>query len=45
VLLEHGEYDDPTELATHDLPFQLGAGAFAILTAWVLWIGPASVLG
>jgi 4-hydroxybenzoate polyprenyltransferase len=44
VLLEHGEYDDPTELATHDLPFQLGAGAFAILTAWVLWIGPASML-
>ncbi len=42
VLLEHGEYDDPTELATHDLPFQLGAGAFAVLTAWVLWIGPAA---
>jgi decaprenyl-phosphate phosphoribosyltransferase len=39
VLLEHGEYDDPTELATHDLPFQLGAAAFAVITAWVLWIG------
>lgn len=43
VLLEHGEYDDPTELATRDLAFQLGAGAFAVLTAWVLWTGAAGI--
>lgn len=43
VLLEHGEYDDPTELATNDLPFQLGAGAFAVLTAWVLWVGASGL--
>lgn len=43
VLLEHGEYDDPTELATHDLAFQVGAGAFAVLTAWVLWIGASGL--
>ncbi|MEQ8845169.1 MAG: decaprenyl-phosphate phosphoribosyltransferase [Phycisphaerales bacterium] len=42
VLLERGEFDDPTELATRDKPFQLAALAFVALTAGlVLWAGPA----
>lgn len=32
VLLERGEYDDPTELAANDRPFQLAAVLFAGLT-------------
>lgn len=32
TLLERGEHDDPTELATKDLPFQLAAGVFALIT-------------
>jgi 4-hydroxybenzoate polyprenyltransferase len=32
VLLERGEYDDPTELATRDRPFQLAAAVFAAIT-------------
>jgi len=32
VLVERGEYDDPTELAWRDLPFQAAAGSFVILT-------------
>ena len=43
VLLERGEYDDPTELATHDRAFQIAAAAFAAVTAClVLWAGPAN---
>lgn len=38
VLIEQGEYDDPTELAIHDRPFQLGAAAFAVITAVVMWV-------
>ncbi|TVQ64888.1 MAG: hypothetical protein EA379_00650 [Phycisphaerales bacterium] len=38
VLLERGEYDDPTELAMHDRAFQAGAALFAIVTAVVFWI-------
>ena len=38
VLLERGEHDDPTELATKDLPFQIGAGAFAVITAAWFWL-------
>lgn len=42
ILLERGEYDDPTELATRDRDFQLAALIFAGLTAaLVLWAGPA----
>lgn len=33
LLLERGWYDDPTELAAHDRPFQLAAGIFALMTA------------
>lgn len=38
VLVEQGRYDDPTELAVHDRPFQLGGLIFVGLTAIVmLW--------
>lgn len=45
VLLERGTYDDPTELASSDRPFQLAAAAFAALTLALMmarhghWIG------
>ncbi|MCC6425537.1 MAG: UbiA family prenyltransferase [Phycisphaerales bacterium] len=39
VLVERGDYDDPTELATHDRPFQASAILFAILTA-TAWLYP-----
>jgi len=32
VLLEAGRYDDPTELATHDRPFQVAGIAFLLVT-------------
>lgn len=32
VLLERGQYDDPTELAASDRPFQAAAGLFGALT-------------
>ena len=42
VLLERGEYDDPTELATRDRSFQAAALLFGVFTAMlVLWAGPA----
>lgn len=42
ILLERGDYDDPTELATKDRDFQLAALVFGALTAvLVLWAGPA----
>lgn len=42
ILLERGDYDDPTELATRDRDFQLAALVFGALTAvLVLWAGPA----
>ena len=41
VLLEHGTYDDPTELAAKDRAMQLAVGLFGILTlatlTWKLW--------
>jgi decaprenyl-phosphate phosphoribosyltransferase len=38
VLLEKGVYDDPTELAARDRPFQVSAGLFCVLTAAaVVW--------
>ncbi len=33
VLLERGDYDDPTELAGHDRPFQLSVAIFSLITA------------
>jgi decaprenyl-phosphate phosphoribosyltransferase len=38
VLLERGEYDDPTELAARDRPFQLAVAVFGLITA-VLVVG------
>jgi decaprenyl-phosphate phosphoribosyltransferase len=38
LLLEHGRYDDPTELAVSDRPFQMAAAAFGIMMI-VLWLG------
>lgn len=39
VVVERGQFDDPTELAAGDLPFQLAAAAFAGLTllAFTVW--------
>lgn len=37
VLLETGRYDDPTELAVHDRPFQLAAVLFAAINLALLW--------
>lgn len=36
VLLERGEYDDPTELAGHDRPFQAAVGVFTLITAAIV---------
>lgn len=38
VLLERGDYDDPTELAMHDRPFQLAALIFAAVTLVMIGI-------
>ncbi len=37
VLLERGRYDDPTELATKDMPTQVVGIAFAFITLFVLF--------
>lgn len=37
LLLEHGRYDDPTELAASDLPFKVAAGVFG-LVMFGLWL-------
>jgi decaprenyl-phosphate phosphoribosyltransferase len=37
VLLERGDYDDPTELAVRDRPFQVAAGLFGLLTVGLIW--------
>ncbi|MEL6395146.1 MAG: UbiA prenyltransferase family protein [Planctomycetota bacterium] len=37
LLLERGRYDDPTELAVNDRPFQVSALAFGGLTLGLLW--------
>ncbi len=39
VQIERGAFDDPTELATRDRPFQLAAGCFAVLTVAAVWLG------
>jgi hypothetical protein len=43
VMLEQGRFDDPTELALHDRPFQLAALLFVLLTVGLL--GRAGGLG
>jgi decaprenyl-phosphate phosphoribosyltransferase len=51
VLLERGDYDDPTELAVHDRPFQLAAVIFGGITVVLLLafrmhsLVPAAALG
>lgn len=48
VLVERGVYDDPTELAIRDRPFQLAGLAFVAITVALLvgvqqgWIGPVN---
>ncbi|MEM9082382.1 MAG: UbiA family prenyltransferase [Planctomycetota bacterium] len=37
VLVEHGKYDDPTELAIHDRPFQVACLAFVLMTLGLLY--------
>jgi decaprenyl-phosphate phosphoribosyltransferase len=37
VLLENGAYDDPTELAVRDRPFQVGAVLFGLVTVGLIW--------
>jgi 4-hydroxybenzoate polyprenyltransferase len=37
VQVERGLYDDPTELAVHDRPFQLAAVTFGLLTIGLHW--------
>jgi 4-hydroxybenzoate polyprenyltransferase len=41
VQVERGRYDDPTELAVRDRPFQLACLAFAALTGLALWASGA----
>ena len=36
LLVERGEYDDPTELAVHDRPFQAAMGLYALITVSVI---------
>lgn len=43
MLLERGAYDDPTELATRDRPFQVAAGLFVLLTGLVMWWAQTAV--
>lgn len=40
TLLERGDYDDPTELAIRDLPFQAAAGLFVLITAALAFWNP-----
>jgi len=39
VQVEQGVYDDPTELATRDRPFQAAVALFGILTGVAVWLG------
>ncbi len=45
LLVESGRYDDPTELATHDRPFQLSAACFGLLTVALMAAMPATIAG
>jgi hypothetical protein len=43
LLLDRAEYDDPTELATHDRPFQAAGALFGVITlAVMLLLHPGS---
>jgi len=42
VVIERGQYDDPTELAVHDRPFQAAGVAFVGLTLLLLWMTRAA---
>lgn len=44
VLLEQGRYDDPTELATSDRPFQIAGGAFVLLAGVLMYAHAARIL-
>jgi len=44
VLIEKGRYDDPTELATGDRPFQLAAASFVLLAGALMYAHAAGVL-
>ncbi|MBX9737462.1 MAG: UbiA prenyltransferase family protein [Phycisphaerales bacterium] len=44
LLLERGRYDDPTELAISDRPFQLAALLFALITVAIMAIGRVAVV-
>lgn len=41
VLVEGGEYDDPTELAVRDTPFQAGAVVFGAMVLGLMLLSPA----
>ena len=45
LLLERGRYDDPTELAVSDRPFQLAALLFALITVAIMSVGRVAVVG
>jgi hypothetical protein len=45
VLLEHGLYDDPTELAYRDRAFQAAAVLFALLTGLILFADGRAAAG
>lgn len=45
LLLEHGKYDDPTELVIRDRPTLLAAASFGLVTSVALWIGEPSPAG
>jgi decaprenyl-phosphate phosphoribosyltransferase len=45
VLMERGEYDDPTELAARDRPFQLSAMLFGAITVALALLSRAGRIG
>lgn len=45
VMVERGRFDDPTELALKDRPFQAAAACFAALTIALIVLFPAGSLG
>jgi 4-hydroxybenzoate polyprenyltransferase len=45
VLLERGDYDDPTELAAGDRPFQAAAAIFGLVTVAVWLIARGGIAG
>jgi 4-hydroxybenzoate polyprenyltransferase len=42
VLIERGDYDDPTELASRDRPFQAAAALFAAILGVLVFAGPSA---